>query len=282
MFNFGLNKKLSKKLEELEENITEMKEKETYLQGRIAALSKQAGKFGSRIDAVSDVLGDVILKDTKLDKSKLKTSQEKVWSDRHGFRYVIHHMGEDWKTTRIPLWTMLLGLVPDAESVFEFGCNIGANLKAINYIKPELELGGMDINQHAINVLEKDKIGKVNCGSIITDKPKKKYDFVFSRGVLIHINPNEVAKVMKNMADSSKKYVMIFEHYSENVSQPKGYAKRVEGGEQGEGYQFWQDFSGKFAELYPDWHVVQEGINTKPGKKPSHGKLHWTIFKRPA
>lgn len=190
-------------------------------------------------------------------------------------------MGEDWKTSRIPLWGMFLKHLKDVETVCEFGCNIAANLKAIHYISPKLQLAGIEINPHACEIATQAKCADIVCDSIISADLKKKFDLVFSRGVLIHINPDEVAAVMKNMVRHANKYVLIYEHHSPTPIQPKSYANKVKGAQKGEGYQFWRDYCGDFQALFPDWTPVTQGVKLQEGQKPKVGSLYWTIFKRP-
>ena len=154
-------------------------------------------------------------------------------------------------------------------------------LKAINQLRPEIALTGVEINSFAVDEIRMQKIGDIYCDSILDVDLEKKFDFVFTRGVLIHINPKEVHKVLHNMAKHSKKYVMIYEHYSPKLFKKPSYKTQSKAVVQGEGYQFWNDFSGEFHALYPDWEKVYDGVRLKPGKKPKKGDLNWAIFKCP-
>lgn len=238
-------------------------------------------KSTDRLTAVIDLLGPLYADNDALAPDM--TPQERAWFGKHGFRYIIHHMGENWEQTRVPFWTEIFSILPAVTSVCEFGANIGANLKAIRSIKPETDLAGIEVNPVACNILTQEGFHATQ-GSIAEVELGRKFDLVFSRGVLIHIKPSDLTDVMRRMANHSSRYVMIFEHYSQTMHSLDAYGKAVARttGEVGEGYQFWGDFSGEFAKLYPDWSITRSGVRNVPDVAPKYGDLHWTIFQKPS
>ncbi len=269
------------RLETLETTVGDLKVQLAEKDKTIKALLKQGQKVTSRIDVIADMMGSILNEKNGFGDPDYGTSQENVWSSDHGFRYVVHHATENWNATRIPTWELFLKQVPDANSICEFGCNIGANLKAINQLLPESKLSGIEINPHAVKMLKNDNIGDIHCGSILDVELDQKFDLVFSRGVLIHIKPDEVHRVMQNMANHSKKYVLIYEHYSPELYQLPKYRLKSKEAEAGEGYQFWRDYCGEFHGLFPDWKIVAHGTGLEESKTPKHGNMHWTVFERP-
>jgi pseudaminic acid biosynthesis-associated methylase len=249
------------------------------LQIGMAAYKKSLRAHGRRLTAITDMVGSLYA--DKLANVTYDTPQEKAWAGQHGFLYVLAHLEENWKGTRVKYWQMILDIIPDIKSVCEFGCNIGANLKAINYLNPAMQLTGIEINKVACDVISSTGIADVHNGSIINVDLKKQFDLVFSRGVLIHLNQGELAKTLENMGRHSSRYVMVYEIYSDELHHLDNYSTKVTGGQQGEGYQFWRDFSAEFAKLHPDWKPVRSGVASIPDAKPKHGDIAWTIFKRP-
>jgi len=267
---------------ELESQVAALRASVAEKTQQIARIQKQMSKQGQRIESLVDLLGELMDARAGVDGPAYKTSQENVWSSDHGFRYVIHHMSEDWQNNiRIPVWTLFLAQVPDVSSICEFGCNIGANLKAIHHVKPDIALTGIEINPHAVYMLQKEDIGDIHCASILDAEMGQQYDLVFTRGVLIHIHPDEVAKVMHNMARHAKRYVLIYEIYSADPHALDRYKPMSKEAVPDEEYQFWRDFSGDFQALYPDWRVVATGVNDTLDQAPKEGDMHWTIFSRP-
>ena len=59
-----------------------------------------------------------------------------------------------------------------------------------------------------------DFISKVYNESILDINLEGKRDFVFIKGVLIHINPEYLDVVYEKMYECSKKYIMIAEYYN--------------------------------------------------------------------
>jgi len=273
------NKK--KQYEELLATQQELKKQLTQLTDTTAvklSVNQQISKLSDRINALADV---IFLNSIEKSSEGFATNQEEVCRSKQGFRYIIHHMAENWRATRIPYWKMILELIPGIESACEFACNIGANLKALKYLNTNLKLAGKEINEYAVKLLEKDGVGEIKAGSVITEGFNKEFDLVFSRGVLIHIHPSKIPDVMKNMAKHSRKYVLIYENYSPTLTYPPTYARKVADNKPGEQYQFWQDYPNEFHKLFPDWSIVQSGVYLNIGKKPKQGDLFWTIFKRP-
>jgi pseudaminic acid biosynthesis-associated methylase len=255
--------------------IAELKAELATVKKQIAGTSR---RYGARIDILADLVGSLMYPDA--DGEGARTNQEAAWSGQHGFRYVVHHLSEDWKKTRVPLWSKLLEQMPGVQSVAEFGCNIGANLKALHHINPSLDLAGVEINRFAVDMLKREGICAVQQGSIATVDFGRKFDLVFSRGVLIHIQPEDLPTVYANMERHAGKYLVIWENFSETPYHFDTYSERVTGGKMGEGYQFWRDFAGDFQKQFPIWSAVSSGVDLKAGAKPKHGDLVWTIMQR--
>jgi hypothetical protein len=236
-------------------------------------------KNETRLDSLIHMVGALYMRDAQ---EGSYTPQEKAWFGKHGFRYIIHHLDEDWERTRVPVWETLLGLIPQTSSVCEFGANIGANLKAIRHLRPDITLMGIELNPVAVELLRGENL-PAKQGSIANADLGEQFDLVFSRGVLIHIKPADLDRVLQNMAVHSRRYVLIYENFSEQMHSLDRYAKAVTKttGLESEGYQFWGDFSREFQSKFPAWTVIGSGVDLKVGQAPADGDLFWTIFERP-
>lgn len=80
------------------------------------------------------------------------------------------------------------------ESVLEVGCYSGE-------LKDAVGADGIDLNPQREDVEKCD---------IRDFKPKKKYDLVFSSGLIEHYSPVEAVEILKAMAEISKKYVLTY------------------------------------------------------------------------
>jgi trans-aconitate methyltransferase len=101
-------------------------------------------------------------------------------------------------------------------SVFEFGCGSGKNLKLIKD-KTQCETWGQDIS--LLNCIN-SKLKGIDCVIIGDERhmPQRKFDVVFTCSVLDHINHEAINQTIKNLIFSAKKAVVIFEAREENPS----------------------------------------------------------------
>ncbi|GAG98564.1 unnamed protein product, partial [marine sediment metagenome] len=68
------------------------------------------------------------------------------------------------------------------------------NLKAIKSILPNAEFHAIEINKKAYDILIEWGGSKAYHQSILDFKSKVKFDLVFTKGVLIHINPDQLSR----------------------------------------------------------------------------------------
>jgi pseudaminic acid biosynthesis-associated methylase len=158
-------------------------------------------------------------------------------------------------------------------SVFEVGPNIGLNLIAINSLIASAELSAVEINSNAFAELKKLKfIKEVYNNSILEFEPDKTYDFVFTKGVLIHINPNELETVYEKMYRMSKKYIMVAEYYSPSpvVINYRGHENKL----------FKRDFAGELLEKYSDLELVKYGFRYRRDNFFKQDDFNWFLMRK--
>lgn len=110
-------------------------------------------------------------------------------------------------------------------SISEIGFFAGRNLKYIKELFPNIRIGGIDINKDAVKFAkEKLKIDDL-CVLDIYDLETIDFnaDIVFTSGVLIHLVPNTLDKVIEEMVKKSNRYVIHIEDIGNNevVAGPK-------------------------------------------------------------
>jgi pseudaminic acid biosynthesis-associated methylase len=144
-----------------------------------------------------------------------KTKQEDFWAGEFGDIYTERNGGEHLITSNLVMFSKILKSTPEVRSIVELGCNSGLNLQALNKINENFDLCGYEINKIAANKAKELNIAEiVNCSILEKIDSNKKYDLAFTKGVLIHINPNELEKVYQNLYDISNKYILIAEYYN--------------------------------------------------------------------
>jgi pseudaminic acid biosynthesis-associated methylase len=166
------------------------------------------------------------------------TEQEEFWAGAFGAEYSKRNSGGDLVASNAALFTRILKSTVNVKSILEFGCNIGLNLEALRRIDDQIRLTGLEINQGAADVAAAKKIAQIECCSVLERiSPSHQADLTFTKGVLIHINPDVLRKVYQNLYDLSKRYILACEYYNPTpVSIPyRGQADRL----------FKRDFAGE-------------------------------------
>ena len=138
-----------------------------------------------------------------------KTEQEIFWETDFGNKYTNRNI----KSDRIfAIGKNLINNKVLINEVLELGANIGLNLDAIKRIYPDAKTYGVEINKSAFNIGKKKH--KFYNKPILSFNTKKKYDLVFSVGVLIHQNPNDLNEFYNKLYSLSKKYIYLCEYFS--------------------------------------------------------------------
>jgi len=182
-----------------------------------------------------------------------KTAQEKFWIGEFGDDYVDRNSNSKILTSDINLFTKIISRTSNIHSVIEFGSNIGLNLIALSHLIPNLNLSAIEINEKAVAQLKKnlDNVTVYN-DSILNVDVQGTYDFVLTKGILIHINPDELPTVYSKMYHASAKYICIVEYYNPTpvTVTYRGHEDRL----------FKRDFAGEMLDTYPDLELVDYGF----------------------
>jgi pseudaminic acid biosynthesis-associated methylase len=202
-----------------------------------------------------------------------KTEQEEFWSGEFGDNYSERNEGKNRIASDTALFAKVLKNTKNIESILEFGANIGLNLMAMKTLLPNANLSAIEINTAAVEELKTNiKHIKVYPMSIFDYKSIKKSDFVFIKGVLIHINPDELGTVYKKLYDSSSKYICIAEYYNPSpvTISYRGHADRL----------FKRDFAGEFMDKYSDVNLIDYGFVYHRDNNFSQDDITWFLFEK--
>ena len=122
--------------------------------------------------------------------------------------------------TRTELNEVFVGELDRSAKILEVGSNFGNQLLNLQQMRFR-ELYGIEINSYAVE-LSKSNTRNINIiqGSAF-DIPFKDgyFDLVFTSGVLIHIAPSDIEKVLKEIYRCSKKYIWGFEYYADTYTE---------------------------------------------------------------
>ena len=171
------------------------------------------------------------------------TEQEAFWAGTFGDDYRERNKGERIVVSNIILFGKILRSAPGITSLVELGCNIGLNLKALQAINPAFDLRGYEINPTTAEIARDLGIAEIVEGTVLDPlSDEKQFDVAFTKGVLIHIDPEERHRVYENLYRLSKRYIVLCEYYNPTpVSVPyRGHENRL----------FKRDFAGEMIDRY--------------------------------
>lgn len=189
-----------------------------------------------------------------MDKNRIfKTPQEEFWAGEFGNEYIERNVGGRWVASNTALFAKILSKCSRVSSLIEFGANIGLNLKAIRSLLPDAELEAIEINATAVEQLKAwGGVNKVHHESILDFNADRTWDIALIKGVLIHINPDQLPNVYKALYNASSRYIIVAEYYNPSPVEVnyRGHTGKL----------FKRDFAGEMLDAYPDLHLVEYGF----------------------
>tara|TARA_B100000575_G_C22834359_1_gene489566 strand:- start:92 stop:706 length:615 start_codon:yes stop_codon:yes gene_type:complete len=201
-------------------------------------------------------------------------NQEKFWKGNFGNKYINRNQKKLIKNN-YTLFKKIFNnkMISSISSVIEFGANIGNNLHAFNKLsKKSKKFTAVEINSQACRVLKKNfKNLEVINTSIKEYVPKKKFNLVIVKGVLIHINPKDLNKIYKLIFASSDKYILFAEYYSPKpvMISYRGHKNKL----------FKRDFAGEFLKKFKRTKLVDYGFAYHRDKYPQDD-LNWFLISK--
>jgi pseudaminic acid biosynthesis-associated methylase len=184
--------------------------------------------------------------------SIFETEQEAFWSGKFGDDYTTRNKDIALVKCNIHLFNQIFKNTLNIKSIIEFGSNIGFNLLAIRSLLHDVEISAIEINTKAVRELKKISNLRIYNKSLINFVPDYQRDFVFTKCVLIHINPDMLNKVYALLYQTSKKYICIAEYYNPAPVEViyRGHRNKL----------FKRDFSGEILDKFKDLKLIDYGF----------------------
>ena len=133
--------------------------------------------------------------------------------------YFEDNLHENWKELYYHIFKLKVN------SVFECGCGCAHHLINISKIAPQAEIAGCDYSQSQIdlgykychlgeyefskNVYVQDLIENISVA--------KKYDFVYTQAVMMHLSDDRVKLFLSNMGKLSNQYIFFIENFTQHT-----------------------------------------------------------------
>lgn len=204
--------------------------------------------------------------------SPFKTTQEEFWSGQFGDAYIDRNKSEQLMASNLSYWSEILKNIGKVENILELGANVGMNLKALRLLLPNASMAGVEINKGAFDLLA--SLGYVQSyhQSLFEFETDKKFDFVFVKGVLIHINPEMLSVAYEKLYMSSDKFICIGEYYNPSpvTLSYRGHDDKL----------FKRDFAGEFMQQYPDVELVKYGFCYRHDPIFPQDDITWFLLKK--
>lgn len=144
------------------------------------------------------------------------SEQERFWAKTYADDYIRKNSEFDHKLGAEAWKKMLQATRGGVGNFLECGCNIGRNIEQLKLALPNAKPSIIEISEPAFKfVAARHDFAEAYNGPILdSDLEKASYDLVFTMGVLIHINPDQLLEHMRKMFEYSRRYVLIGEYFS--------------------------------------------------------------------
>lgn len=203
---------------------------------------------------------------------QFKTEQEHFWAGEFGSAYIERNQDEMLIASNVMMFAKMLEKAHHTQSILEFGANIGLNLDALQRLLGEVDLSAIEINPKAASALKEKGTSAVYNTSILDYTVDFQRDLVFTKGVLIHINPEALPKVYEKLYQASSRYILICEYHNPTpVEIPyRGYSGKL----------FKRDFAGEIMDAYPDLSLVDYGFFYSRDPRHRQEDMNWFLMEK--
>lgn len=200
-----------------------------------------------------------------------KTEQEAFWAGNFGTEYIKRNQGDALLASNLDFFAKALHAARGVKTCIEFGANIGMNLKALKLLHPEQEQHGIEINADAARELALIiPPTHVHHSSILDFNPQQTWDLALIKGVLIHINPDELPQVYDKLVAACGKYLLVAEYYNPApVAIPyRGHTDRL----------FKRDFAGEIMDRHPQMELIDYGFAYRRDPNFPQDDITWFLM----
>ena len=204
-----------------------------------------------------------------------KTAQEEFWAGDFGDEYIGRNRGEKLLAANLNFFTKALRSARAPADCLEFGANIGMNLRALQLLYPGQRQAAIEINAAAAAQLREFLPAEdVHEGSILDFDPRRRFDLVLVKGVLIHLDPGHLPQVYDALHAATGRYLLVAEYYNPSpVAIPyRGHQDKL----------FKRDFAGELLERHADLRLLDYGFAYRRDPDFPQDDITWFLLERSA
>lgn len=201
------------------------------------------------------------------------TEQDEFWASTFGHDYMARNQSSDLLASNVSLFSEALRSAGKLGSLIEFGANIGLNIIALKQLFPHAHAEAVEINKSACDRLsELGLLAEVHCASVAKFDAGRAFDLVFTKGVLIHIDPAYLDDVYSRMYNHSSRYILVAEYYNPNpTSIPyRGHDDRL----------FKRDFAGEMMDRFPSLRLRDYGFRYHRDLSHPQDDVTWFLLEK--
>jgi len=201
----------------------------------------------------------------------IRTEQEKFWVGKFGDDYVERNRQHSL-SSNTSLFSKIFPRTKSIESVIEFGANIGLNLIAIKQLLPNVDLSAIEINKKSAEELESLEGVRIYHQSILDFVVDYQRDFVFTKGVLVHINPDRLQDVYDLLYKTSRRYICLAEYYNPKPVKVdyRGHKNKL----------FKRDFAGEMLDRFKDLKLLDYGFAYHRDNNFTQDDINWFLLEK--
>ena len=202
-----------------------------------------------------------------------RNSQEEFWAGENGNSYIERNSDSKHIPENLFFFSKVLQKTNRIDSVLELGANIGLNLKSLQLLFPDISLNAIEINPQACEILREFlPIENVFEQSIMSFRSPKKFELVFTKGVLIHNDPADLPDIYDLFANLTNRYILISEYFN-----PVPVSVRYFGSED---LLFKRDFAGEFLDRHKNFELIDYGFFYRRDPHSPQDDETWFLIER--
>ncbi len=190
-----------------------------------------------------------------------ETRQTEFWKSQFGKDYTDRSTFEmdawnklylkQYGKTKLQMNEAFLGGLPRNLKILEVGCNIGNQLRGLQFQGFEY-LYGIELQWYAVENAKKltERINIIQGSALDLPFKDAYFDLVFTSGVLIHVAPDDLPRVMQEIGRVSSRYIWGHEYFAEDPTEINYRGNQ--------GYLWKADYCQLYLENLSGWQEVKK------------------------